>query len=126
MSITPGPTDGDTDESVAMLMEREPSDSPAPANKYSFGAWTQDRAEGERNMVKKPSRRYQPVVRDEEDEEADISKYIYVDGVIVFKGGLEEMDLTGEAQTMRRGGSGGEREEGVWEMMKGAVGCRMS
>ncbi|KAH7392419.1 hypothetical protein DE146DRAFT_758141 [Phaeosphaeria sp. MPI-PUGE-AT-0046c] len=118
MSITPVPGD----ESVAVLMEE--MTHPAKGH-YTFDSWTCDRAKGDRNMTKKYGGSDQTTdVDEEEDEEADISEYISVGGVIVQRNEAEELDLTGNEQGIRSGMRGGER--GWWGQMKGAIGCRTS
>lgn len=113
MSFTP--VSGD--ESVEMLMERAPS--PSPSSQYTYDSWTRDRAHGDRNMAKKAG----ATVEDKEDEEADISEYMSVNGVIVRRPEDEELDLTGSEQDTISGTRGG--EGGWWGRVKGAMGCRM-
>lgn len=102
MSLTPM----EGNESVEMLMERDESPAltsavtdittattapttattarTAKKDNYDFPAWTHDRKLGDRHLAKKKhGGRYQAMVRDEDDEEADISQYICVDGVIL-------------------------------------------
>jgi hypothetical protein len=74
----------------------------------------------------KKRQRYHATVADEDDSEADISEFIYINGVIVHKGSLEERELTSGGQTTtsgvtRAGGRGG-RAQGQsrkWGYMRG-------
>jgi hypothetical protein len=122
MSITPAPQTQDG-ESVAMLLDSEtltptssPLTPPTPitAQSCTHKSWTCDRLDGDRHVSKQST-------IEGDDSEPDISEYNYVDGIIVRKGQVEELDLTGDTQIMTSGVTGGGWHGGkeTWERCKG-------
>jgi hypothetical protein len=123
MSLTPAPSEGQ--EAAEFGVDAARTQTNAKDNTWT--KWTHTRAGGDRvpNL--------QATVEDaDDDSEAEISEFIYVDGVIVRKDQVQELGLTSGLQDMRAGASGRvrgrEKGKGYWERVKEGVreGCRMS
>jgi hypothetical protein len=117
-----------TELAIEVADELEDAHLPEDMGRMSITPGPQD-AETVVMLATPPSKkrqRYHATVADEDDSEADISEFIYINGVIVHKGSLEERELTSGGQTTtsgvtRAGGRGG-RAQGQsrkWGYMRG-------